>query len=533
MKILHVMQDVSGGLPAYVRNLAKGLSAAGVENRILAVRPEPRGIASAPHIEESEMGGIPGYRLSASAGDLTDPRYLCAHPDMEASFADLLRAAKPNVVHFHSLCGVPASLVQLAHVLGFAVVLTLHDVCALCRPYRFFLRDDGSECAGPLNGHACVSCNPDQKAAWLLERFRYGREVVNNCCDEVVAVSEYVRETHALYGYRKDIRILRHGTALTLRATPRRIAETPRLLFVGGLRPQKGLHVLLEALRQVPPEYYTLSVYGGGSRHQFESVIRPRFPSISMEYLDSYTPEDAAAVFDDHDLLIVPALGAEAAGLVLQEARARCLPVICSDAGGLPEYVIGGENGWLHPRGDVEILAHLLRERLANPGLLQGMADGLFQAPARRFADVAEDYRAIYANLADLKKPRLRPPAPNTASASNRGVMEFSPANHVRTHMGKIVAEFHRRRLGQTWVFGTGTVADLVAPHLEMAGIRVLGHFDNDPARQGTMRLGCPILAPMAADGNAIILAASSHAQILPQLHRLGFAADDIFLAYP
>lgn len=533
MKILHVMHEVPGGLPAYVRGLAKALTAAGTKSRILAIRPEGRGQAPTPRIEAMATDGVPSHRLASVAGDPTDPRYLCHAPDMEAPFADFIGQVRPDVVHFHSLCGIPASLVQRAHVLGFPVALTLHDVGALCRPYRFFLRNDGRECAGPLNGHACISCNPDQESTWLLERFRYARDVVNGCSDATVAVSRYVRDAHVAYGYRQDIRVLPHGMALAPRETPRRIAAKPRLLFVGGLQPQKGLHVLLEALREIPPERYTLSIYGVGSRHQFESLIRPRFPLIPMEYRDSYLAEDTATVFDDHDLLIAPALGAEAAGLVLQEARARCLPAICSDAGGLPEYVIDGENGWRYPRGDAPALAALLRERLDDPGLLQAVADRLFQAPARRFAHVAEDYRAIYADLSALKKPRLRPVALNAVGSSNQGAMEFSPADHVREHMEKIVAEFRRRRLAQTWVFGTGAVADLVAPYLETASIHVLGHFDNDPTRQGAMRMGCPVLAPKGADGNAIILAASSHAQIVPQLHRLGFAADNIFLAYP
>ncbi len=534
MKILHVMLEVASGLSVYVRTLAQALTDADNPNHILSIRLEAHGLAAGqPGLHAVASDGIPHHRLSGIAADATDPRFLCSEPRTEALFADFLEQLRPEVVHFHSLSGMPASLLQIAHVLGYRTVLTLHDVCALCRPYRFFIRDDGRECAGPLNGHACIDCNPELDPAWLLERFRYAREVAGQCCDAVVAVSDYIRDAHAVYGYGEGIRVIRHGVGLAGLDRPRRIERPPRLLFVGGLQAQKGLHVLLEALRGIPPDLYRLDVYGGGSHHQFEAMIRPRFPDLPMRYRDRYPAEAVAEVMDGHDLLIVPALGGEAAGMVLQEARARCLPVICSDAGGLPEYVREGETGWLYPRHDTAALGRLLRARLDRHDELQDAADAMFRRPARRFADVAEEYRGLYAEVGHVAKKRIHRRAATASDPVLHAAMRFSPARHVQARMAEIVAELQRRGATEVWLFGTGIVADLVDPCLGAAKIGVLGYFDNDPVRQGGQRLGRPICPPRAADGHAIIVAASSHAQIAPQLQDLGFAPDDILLAYP
>jgi len=528
------MLEVASGLSVYVRTLAQALASADHPNHILSIRLEAHGLAAGqPGLHEVASAGIAHHRLSGIAADATDPRFLCSEPRTEALFTAFLDRLRPDVVHFHSLSGMPASLVQTAHILGYPTVLTLHDVCALCRPYRFFIRDDGRECAGPLNGHACIACNPGLDPTWLLERFRYAREVAGQCCDAVVAVSDYIRDAHALYGYGDAIQLIRHGIALPSPDRPRRIERPPRLLFVGGLQPQKGLHVLLEALRGIPPDHYRLDVYGGGSHHQFDAMIRPHFPDLPMRYRDRYPTEAVAAVMDSHDLLIVPALGGEAAGMVLQEARARCLPVICSDAGGLPEYVREGETGWLYPRHDAASLGRLLQARLDRPDELQDAADAMFRSPARRFADVVEDYRGLYAEVGRVAKKRIHRRADSASDLVPHEAMRFSPARHVQTNMTRIVAELQRRGATEVWLFGTGIVADLVDPGLGAAKIAVLGYFDNDPARQGGQRLGRPICPPRAADGHAIIIAASSHAQIAPQLQDLGFAPEDILLAYP
>ncbi len=73
---------------------------------------------------------------------------------------------------------------------------------------------------------------------------------------------------------------------------------------------------------------------------------------------------DVAAVLAALDLLVHPSVE-EGMGQVVVEAMAARVPVLVSDAGGLPEVV--GPRARVAPRGDPRALAAMIRQHLAQP----------------------------------------------------------------------------------------------------------------------------------------------------------------------
>jgi glycosyltransferase involved in cell wall biosynthesis len=66
------------------------------------------------------------------------------------------------------------------------------------------------------------------------------------------------------------------------------------------------------------------------------------------------------------DVLVHPALGTEALGLVLLEAMAAAKPVIATRLDGIPEAMIEGQHGLLVPPGDVSALGTAMKHLLVN-----------------------------------------------------------------------------------------------------------------------------------------------------------------------
>jgi phosphatidyl-myo-inositol alpha-mannosyltransferase len=95
-----------------------------------------------------------------------------------------------------------------------------------------------------------------------------------------------------------------------------------------------------------------------------------------------------------------PSLGGESFGIVLAEAMAVGLPVVCSDIGGYRDVVRDGSEGLLVPPRDPEALATALAGLLDNPARRAAMGEAARGAAARYAwpvvaAEVADVYRAV------------------------------------------------------------------------------------------------------------------------------------------
>jgi glycosyltransferase involved in cell wall biosynthesis len=89
-------------------------------------------------------------------------------------------------------------------------------------------------------------------------------------------------------------------------------------------------------------------------------------PTIS--FLGSLQGEKLSAAVCGIDVLVMPSLNEEPAGLVVMEQMMRGCAVIVSDHGGGPE--LAGDGGLTFPPGDAPALAQCLRRLLDEPGLI-------------------------------------------------------------------------------------------------------------------------------------------------------------------
>lgn len=126
-----------------------------------------------------------------------------------------------------------------------------------------------------------------------------------------------------------------------------------RLLAAGMMRLGRkadSYRVLADALRMLPPDApaYTLTVAGDGPERR---TVERNFAGLPATFLGRVPFDEMAAIYARHDVFAWPAID-EPYGLVFLEAQASGLPVIGSDARGVPDIVAAGETGLLPPSGD-------------------------------------------------------------------------------------------------------------------------------------------------------------------------------------
>jgi N-acetyl-alpha-D-glucosaminyl L-malate synthase BshA len=169
------------------------------------------------------------------------------------------------------------------------------------------------------------------------------------------------------------------------------------LIHISNFRPVKRVLDVIRIFEQVHVRVPSrlLMVGDGPDRGKVEQYCREHGICHAITFIGSLPLIEEVLV--GADLFLLPS-ETEAFGLAALEAMACEVPVIATRAGGLPEVVVDGENGYLRPVGDVAGMAAAATALLADEDLRRRMG----QAGRRRAVSVfGQDeivgrYRAIY-----------------------------------------------------------------------------------------------------------------------------------------
>lgn len=156
-----------------------------------------------------------------------------------------------------------------------------------------------------------------------------------------------------------------------------------RLLAVGSLIPRKGYDVLVEALRSIDSRDWRLAI-AGSPEHAPETVLQLQAQIVAAGLQDHILLAGAvdqttlAGLYDRSDLFVMPSLF-EGYGMVLTEALARGLPIICTRSGAGADTV-PAEAALKVPPGDAEALAKALATLIDAPTKRRQLAQAAWAA---------------------------------------------------------------------------------------------------------------------------------------------------------
>jgi glycosyltransferase involved in cell wall biosynthesis len=103
------------------------------------------------------------------------------------------------------------------------------------------------------------------------------------------------------------------------------------------------------------------------------------------------------------DVFLLPS-ESESFGLAALEAMSCEVPVIATNAGGLPEVVVHGETGFLCPVGDVEGMAAAALRLLSDDDLRRRLGAAGRRRAVEHFSQdtIVQRYREIYQRVTGL-----------------------------------------------------------------------------------------------------------------------------------
>lgn len=259
-------------------------------------------------------------------------------------------------------------------VYPFDVMVYNHALVGLWSALRF------KNTAGMFNDEAYSSFRWQKERlsrSWLKKSiFRQAEKAMFRICDKVIVNSVYLEKTlKSAYGDRNKVFVMYKGISVSGKIPERKSFEMPvNILFVKTDYKAGGLQDLIAALKMVAFPF-NLHIAGPPAREYRQ--IRTWLENagiINVTRLYGYRPpEKVEDLMRKASVFCVPSRR-EALGMANMEALACGLPVVTTQAGGIPEVLDDGNNGWMVPPENPLQLAAMLTACVENVGLREEKA---------------------------------------------------------------------------------------------------------------------------------------------------------------
>lgn len=172
-----------------------------------------------------------------------------------------------------------------------------------------------------------------------------------------------------------------------------------RLVYFGNCWVNKGLHVLVEAMRLLAPATLArvrLDIYASGDDRPF----RRRLDShANLRFHGSYDADVQARALDDADVGVFPGIALENSPLVIQEMLAMGRFVIASRRGAMEEFVSEGRSGTFFNPGDAAALVNAIARVVNGDVRVPTRREVIDAAPRTTFSQFLESVERAYAEV--------------------------------------------------------------------------------------------------------------------------------------
>lgn len=286
------------------------------------------------------------------------------------------------------------------------------DIVHFQETYGFGARGYGVPVVFTVHGFDSLNLRAERRRAWWIRAplWRLAEHTGIGAHRHLVSIAPYV--TRMLRDLSTgEITDIPNAVSGEFFATPR-AEERGRILFAGWLNPRKNLIAGLEALDLLVRAGHDVRLHAAGAASDpvYEARIKDYIRSHGLEsrvrLLGSLPREALRQELAQAGVLLLPSLQ-ENAPMVIAEALAAGVPVVASDACGIPDMVDDGQTGFLIDPANPAMIADRLG-RVLGDGELRAAMSGR----ARRVAMERWHTDAVAAATVTLYRRLIGPQQP-------------------------------------------------------------------------------------------------------------------------
>lgn len=440
--INHYMPLMMAGTEVYTHTLATMQKSLGHEVAVVT-----------PFIDYYNPGQINEHYLYEGIDvyqylELADPndrqiQYGNKKPSGLQNFKQLIEFLKPDVIHFQNLTrsmGLTIENIKIAKQYGSKVIFTAHLSGYTCYTNVLVRNGNGKLCDGLIRERTCSICTyrtlyhippvvaaplaslavlskklgitknlMEGKATSLLmiplsiQRIKDTlHELVDNL-DQFVSYTKWYEKILLENGVPQDkITVVPTAFAGIKKSEHFRISSPPQLpvkiVFIGRIQPQKGIHLIIEAMRHFSSEQVQIDLYGKTEETgYYNKCVKDSLDLENIIWKGTIPHEEVCETIATYDILCLPSTFSEMSSLVIQDAFAAGVPVLASKVYGNMEQVKNNINGLLFEVNSAKDLKNKIKVLIDNPQLLAELKENV--KPPIAFDIVNECYLQLYESL--------------------------------------------------------------------------------------------------------------------------------------
>ncbi len=274
----------------------------------------------------------------------------------------------PDIVHIHNIFPqLSPSIYDACLDARIPVVQTLHNYRLMC-PGALLMRK-GRICQKCVLGSTYQSvlygCYRDSKvgtfAVARMVSYHRKNNTWNTKVDRFIALTKFAKNKFVEAGFPEHKISVKPNFVDDLISENKALCREEKALFVGRISQEKGVDVMLSAWNRVQ---YPIAIAGDGP-----SLInlKSECKDSNVCFLGNQSKKQIHKLMSAARFLVMPSVWYEGFPMVLVEAFAHGLPVICSCLGGMAEIIEDGVTGLHFEPGDADDLAKKVHWMIAHP----------------------------------------------------------------------------------------------------------------------------------------------------------------------
>jgi glycosyltransferase involved in cell wall biosynthesis len=227
----------------------------------------------------------------------------------------------------------------------------------------------------------------------------------------VVHSEESKRELHEFFGIPLDrIYVIEHGIMMPHEINPNELKDfilkyqiskyKKVLLFFGVVRKNKGINVLMEAIKEINPNDYQLVIAGKGDEditNYINDFISKNKLGDNIIFINRFIKEqEIPLLFNIADVSVLPYTFFHSQSGVLAQSISYLIPVVVTDVGAMKEIVSKYNIGLIAPAHNAKLLAERIKDVMYNENnyfyenLKKCRGDLLWENVVEKYGDLIE-----------------------------------------------------------------------------------------------------------------------------------------------